>query len=55
MLGPRLLRKSRRWAGSISVSPEIMSGPTESSRSIVPFDRSGGEKSMLAAELSHWF
>ena len=43
MLGPRLLRKSRRWAGSISVLPEIMCGATEGSSPTVRLGRSGGE------------
>src|SRR6516164_4105067 len=43
----RLSRTSRRLAGSMSVSQEIMSGATDSSRPMVLFGRSGGENPCL--------
>jgi hypothetical protein len=43
----RLSRTSRRLAGSTSVSQEIMSGATDSSRPMVCFGRSGGENLCL--------
>ena len=38
-VSPTIARTSRRLAGSTSVSQEIMSGATDSSRPMVPFDR----------------